>query len=119
MTNLSHTSSAVPQSPLDTAALARMASALFAALPGEQPRVRVPVIVEDPADGPRLGMIDADFAASQNHPSPHPDVSRYWDQISEGFMQASQRLRGRSWESSLFSIARSFRFEPCPLSAHC
>ena len=37
MTNLSHTSSAVPQSPLDTAALARMASALFAALPGEQP----------------------------------------------------------------------------------
>ena len=41
MTNLSHTSSlpsgVAPQSPLDTAALARMASALFAALPGESP----------------------------------------------------------------------------------
>jgi cysteine desulfurase/selenocysteine lyase len=41
VTNLSHTSSlpsgVAPQSPLDTAALARMASALFAALPGESP----------------------------------------------------------------------------------
>ncbi|MCF7752579.1 type 2 lantipeptide synthetase LanM family protein [Bacillus subtilis subsp. subtilis] len=99
--------------PFRTAGLGMAGVDLSAAgaLPGEQPRVRVPVIVEDAAEGPRLGMVEADFATSQNHPSPHPDVSRYWDQISEGFMQASRRLRQLDADGALMPLLA--RFEHC------
>lgn len=96
--------------PFRTAGLGMAGVDLSAAgsLPGEQPRVRVPVIVEDAPDGPRLGLIDADFATSQNHPSPHPDVSHYWDQISEGFMQASRRLRQLDVAGELMPLLHPF-----------
>ncbi len=96
--------------PFRTAGLGMAGVDLSAAgaLPGEQPRLRVPVILEDAADGPRLGMVDADFAASQNHPCPHPDVSQYWDQISEGFMQASQRLRELDAADALMPLLAPF-----------
>ncbi len=63
------------------------------ALPGEQPKVRVPVLMEEANTPPRLCMMETDFAPAQNHPSPRPDVSRFWDEISSGFMAASSRLR--------------------------
>lgn len=63
------------------------------ALPGEQPKVRVPVLMEEANTPPRLGMMETEFAPAQNHPSPRPDVSRFWDEISTGFMAASDRLR--------------------------
>lgn len=62
-------------------------------LPGQQPQVHVPVIVDAGTTQARLQIIDADVVASQNHPSPDPDVSRYWDQLSEGFLQTSAQLR--------------------------
>lgn len=96
--------------PFRTAGLGMAGVDLSAAgaLPGEQPRVRVPVIVEDPSEAPRLGMIDADFATSQNHPSPQPDVSQYWDQISEGFMHASGRLRELDAAGALMPLLAHF-----------
>ncbi|WP_163274664.1 DUF4135 domain-containing protein, partial [Enterobacter hormaechei] len=45
------------------------------ALPGEQPRVQVPVIIEDGTAPARLGLVEAEVAIAQNHPSPQPDVS--------------------------------------------
>ncbi|MGH8038434.1 MAG: type 2 lanthipeptide synthetase LanM family protein, partial [Stenotrophomonas sp.] len=81
------------------------------ALPGEQPKVRVPVIVDDAEGAPRLGLIEADFAVAQNHPSPSPDVSRFWDHISTGFMQASRHLRALDASGELAVLLR--RFEGC------
>ncbi|WMJ69302.1 type 2 lanthipeptide synthetase LanM family protein [Stenotrophomonas sp. 24(2023)] len=78
------------------------------ALPGEQPRIRIPAIVES-AEGPaRLGMVEAEVAVAQNHPSPQPDVSRYWDDISAGFMAASERLRARDADGTLAPLLACF-----------
>jgi type 2 lantibiotic biosynthesis protein LanM len=78
------------------------------ALPGEQPKVRVPVIVEEAGEPARLGMVESEFAVAQNHPSPNPDVSRYWDHISEGFMDASRRLRALDQNGRLTVLLARF-----------
>ncbi|MEQ4574007.1 MAG: type 2 lanthipeptide synthetase LanM family protein, partial [Gammaproteobacteria bacterium] len=81
------------------------------ALPGEQPRVRVPVIVEDDTTQARLGLVDADFATSQNHPCPNPDLSQFWDEISNGFMEASSLLRSLDSKDRLMPLLA--RFDGC------
>jgi len=63
------------------------------ALPGEQPQLQVPVIADDGTTAARVELVEADMATSQNHPSPNPDVSRYWDEITDAFLDASRRLR--------------------------
>ncbi len=79
------------------------------ALPGEQPKVKVPIIVEGGEYPARLGMVEADFAVAQNHPCERPDVSRFWDEISEGFMQASSRLRALDHSGSLARMLEPFQ----------
>ncbi|MBH1555042.1 type 2 lantipeptide synthetase LanM family protein [Stenotrophomonas maltophilia] len=78
------------------------------ALPGEQPRVQVPVIIEDGAAPARLGLVEAEVAIAQNHPSPQPDVSLYWDHISEGFVDASGRLRALDAKGELMPLLAGF-----------
>ncbi|HEY9132442.1 MAG TPA: lanthionine synthetase LanC family protein, partial [Dyella sp.] len=63
------------------------------ALPGQQPKLRVPVIANPGTTAARLDMAEIDLETSQNHPVPSPDVSFYWDRISEGFLDATRRLR--------------------------
>ncbi|HEL3816296.1 TPA: type 2 lantipeptide synthetase LanM family protein [Stenotrophomonas maltophilia] len=78
------------------------------ALPGEQPRVQVPVIIEDGTAPARLGLVEAEVAIAQNHPSPQPDVSLYWDHISEGFVDASGRLRALDAKGELMPLLAGF-----------
>lgn len=78
------------------------------ALPGEQPRVKVPVIIEDGTAPARLGLVEAEVAIAQNHPSPQPDVSLYWDHISEGFVDASGRLRALDAKGELMPLLAGF-----------
>ena len=78
------------------------------ALPGEQPRVQVPVIIEDGTAPARLGLVEAEVAIAQNHPSPQPDVSLYWDHISEGFVDASGRLRALDARGELMPLLAGF-----------
>lgn len=78
------------------------------ALPGEQPKVQVPVLMEGNGAPARLGMLETDVASAQNHPSPHPDVSRFWDEISAGFMAASARLRDLDQSGRLQSLLADF-----------
>ncbi|BDU19175.1 type 2 lanthipeptide synthetase LanM family protein [Dyella sp. GSA-30] len=63
------------------------------ALPDQQPQLQVPVIVNAGTTEARLDIVDIDVEHSQNHPDPRPDVSLYWDRISEGFLDTSRRLR--------------------------
>ncbi|KAF1017019.1 MAG: hypothetical protein GAK31_00278 [Stenotrophomonas maltophilia] len=81
------------------------------ALPGEQPRIRIPAIVEDDGGPARLAMVEAEVAVAQNHPSAQPDLSRYWDDISAGFIEASQRLRTHDAAGTLAPMLA--RFEGC------
>jgi type 2 lantibiotic biosynthesis protein LanM len=63
------------------------------ALPGEQPPANAPIIVNAGTTDARLKIVQFDRAPAQNHPSPKPDVSLYWDEISDGFLAASAALR--------------------------
>jgi type 2 lantibiotic biosynthesis protein LanM len=81
------------------------------ALPDQQPPLQVPVIVNAGTTEARLDIVDMDVKRSQNHPDPHPDVSLYWDQISEGFLDTSHRLRQQDKAGQLAAMIR--RFEGC------
>lgn len=63
------------------------------ALPGQQPKMQTPVIVDAGTTEARLKIVDTDLARAQNHPSAMPEVSSYWGEISKGFLTASNVLR--------------------------
>lgn len=63
------------------------------ALPGEQPQLHIPVIADDGTTDARVKMVEFDMETSKNHPSPKPEVWRYWDDISDAFLEASGKLR--------------------------
>lgn len=63
------------------------------ALPNQQPKVHAPIIIHEGTTEARVKVIDIEVTTAQNHPSPNPDVSLFWDHISEGFLEATTRLR--------------------------
>lgn len=81
------------------------------ALPDQQPRVRAPTIVDDGTTQARLKVIEIEVDVAQNHPSPRPDVSRYWDEISEGFLDITARLRRLDQAGELAPLLA--RFQGC------
>jgi len=82
------------------------------ALPNQQPKVQMPVIVDAGTTAARLKMVEADITHSQNHPSALPQVSTYWNQISEGFLAASHTLRDLDAKGVLETWLAEF--EGCP-----
>ena len=85
-------------------------------LPGQQPQVHVPVIVDEGTTRARLKIVEADIGTAQNHPSPQPDVSRYWDQLSEGFLEVSAQLRELDRRGELEALLLR-TFQGCPARA--
>jgi type 2 lantibiotic biosynthesis protein LanM len=83
------------------------------ALPNQQPKIQIPVIVDEGTTEARLKLVDTDIAHSQNHPSALPDVSAYWGQISEGFLAASNSLRDLDAKGLLATWLDEF--EGCPV----
>lgn len=78
------------------------------ALPGQQPQVHGPVIVNEGTTAARVEVISVDVRTAQNHPSPNPDVSLYWDHISEGFLAATTQLRSLDSEDKLALLLAPF-----------
>lgn len=78
------------------------------ALPDQQPQVRAPVIVGEGTTQARLKVVDVDVEVAQNHPSARPEVSLYWDQISEGFLGATARLRMLDEDGRLEALLATF-----------
>jgi type 2 lantibiotic biosynthesis protein LanM len=78
------------------------------ALPGEQPQLHIPVIADDGTTDARVKMVESDMATSKNHPSPNPDVSRYWDDISNAFLEASEQLRRLDADGGLEPLLSAF-----------
>lgn len=63
------------------------------ALLGQQPQVQAPIIVDEGTTRARLQVVEVEVSTAQNHPSLSPDVSRFWDEISTGFLEITARLR--------------------------
>lgn len=78
------------------------------ALPNQQPQVHAPVIVGEGTTDARLKVIRVEVKTAKNHPGSNPDVSLYWDQISEGFLAATAQLRKVDTEGRLMSLLAAF-----------
>lgn len=78
------------------------------ALPDQQPQVKAPTIVDAGTLQARVKIVDVDMIAAQNHPSPRPDVSQFWDEISEGFLEITARLRELDATGELMPLIAAF-----------
>ncbi|WP_375734354.1 type 2 lanthipeptide synthetase LanM family protein [Polymorphospora lycopeni] len=72
-------------------------------LRGEQPTVRVPVLVDEGTDQVRVGFAELDAPEAANQPSPEPVLARYWGDVCDAFDELTDRLR---------SLDRRGRLEP-------
>ena len=77
-------------------------------LPGQQPQVHMPVIVDAGTTRARQQVINIDINPAQNHPNRNPDVSLYWDRISEGFLDLTARLQGLDARGELAPLLSEF-----------
>lgn len=69
----------------DGYALAGVDLSAAGGLPGQQPRIRVPVIADGGRDTARLDVAEVDLPPAGNHPSPEPVLIRHWDRVLAGF----------------------------------
>jgi type 2 lantibiotic biosynthesis protein LanM len=78
-------------------------------LPGEQPTIELPAIVDAGTDVARIGLKRVEAPVASNHPSPQPMLARYWDQVLEGFEEVTHVLRKADGESALEPQLARFR----------
>jgi type 2 lantibiotic biosynthesis protein LanM len=62
-------------------------------LPGQQPSVMLPDIVDAGTDAARIGLRRVDISVSQNHPAAEPSLAEYWPNVLDGFSALSETLR--------------------------
>jgi len=77
-------------------------------LPGEQPELSIPTIVEGGTDGARLAGVRITLPAGRNHPSREPRPERYWQCMAEGFLELSGRLRRMDRDGELADALKPF-----------
>jgi len=77
-------------------------------LPGEQPRIHAPIIDGEGTTEARVKIIDVEVEAAQNHPSPNPELSRFWDDIGDAFLAATERLRRLDADGQLLPLLETF-----------
>ncbi|MEO7263121.1 MAG: type 2 lanthipeptide synthetase LanM family protein [Jatrophihabitantaceae bacterium] len=78
------------------------------ALPGQQPVMQTPQIVDAGTDLARIAMGPAQSPAALNHPSPRPDLDAYWPNLLEGFDELTDRLMALDRAGSLESSFAAF-----------
>ncbi len=62
-------------------------------MPGEQPKLRAPTIANEGTTDARVEIIAVEMDVAQNHPSPQPELPRFWNDIGDGFLEATEQLR--------------------------
>jgi type 2 lantibiotic biosynthesis protein LanM len=67
-------------------------------LPGQQPTVQVPAIVDLGTDRARVSMVEAKPEPLHNLPDPKPQLDRYWRHVVDGFADLTDRMR--VWDAS-------------------
>ena len=78
------------------------------ALPGQQPMIEVPQIVDAGTDHARLALASIPSPESLNHPSPRPDLEVYWPHVLDGFDELTDRLVGLDRSGSLAAAFAAF-----------
>lgn len=78
------------------------------ALPGEQPKVTISTIVDGGTDRARLGSVAVEVERARNHPSEHPELSRYWADVLAGFDTLTDALRTLDARGGLAPRLRAF-----------
>jgi type 2 lantibiotic biosynthesis protein LanM len=78
------------------------------ALPDQQPTIQLPQIVDAGTDQARLAMAPVPGPVTLNHPSPTPDLDRYWPQVLDGFDELTDRLLALDKAGSLTSMFAAF-----------
>lgn len=61
-------------------------------LPGEQPRVPMPVLVDEGTDRVRVAFTELEMPAAENHPSAEPVLARFWEHVGDAFDELTGRL---------------------------
>lgn len=78
------------------------------ALQGEQPKIRVPEIVDPGTTDARVGLVSVDIETGKNHPCSHPDISRFWEDIVAGFRTMTDMLVERHRNGELAPLLDTF-----------
>lgn len=85
------------------------------ALPGQQPKVEVPAIVDAGTDRARLGTVMIEPGGAANHPSGEPALDTHWPRVVEGFDQVTAWLRSEDAAGRL--SGRLLPFAGCEVRA--
>ena len=79
------------------------------ALPGQQPMISEPTIVDAGTDEARIGTRMAVAPKALNHPSPQPALANYWDEVLRGFDEVTAVLRAADNAGALGPELQRFR----------
>ncbi|WP_327065058.1 type 2 lanthipeptide synthetase LanM family protein [Kitasatospora sp. NBC_01302] len=93
---------------LDGYTLAGVDLSAAGGLPGQQPRIPMPVIVDGGRDSARMELTAVEVRASRNHPSPAPVLARHWQQVLGGFEELTARLRRLDDQGELRRVLGAF-----------
>jgi type 2 lantibiotic biosynthesis protein LanM len=77
-------------------------------LPGQQPRIQQPGVIQAGTDQARIGATQAEAPVAQNHPSPEPALARYWPEVLAGFDAMTATLQRLDAQGSLHAMLRRF-----------
>ncbi|TCV95971.1 type 2 lantibiotic biosynthesis protein LanM [Luteibacter rhizovicinus] len=78
------------------------------ALQGEQPKIRIPEIVNHGTTDARVGLVSIDIEMAKNHPCINPDISRFWENIVSGFRELTDRLAQLQQDGQLAPMLVAF-----------
>lgn len=79
------------------------------ALPDQQPMLSQPQIVGAGSDEAHIGTASVEAPVALNHPSPRPELARFWPQVIEAFDGMTATLQRRDAEGRLEPALARFR----------
>jgi type 2 lantibiotic biosynthesis protein LanM len=88
-------------------------SSALGSLPGQQPYIDIPVIIEAGTDEARMGYERRQAQPSGNHPSREPALATYWHEVVSGFTEMTARLHELDQVGALDEPLRAFA--GCPV----
>lgn len=77
-------------------------------LPGEQPVVDLPVILDAGSDQARIGSRPTELAFGASQPSREPVLADYWTKVLDGFAEATTALRSADEAGTLEPLLARF-----------
>jgi type 2 lantibiotic biosynthesis protein LanM len=81
-------------------------------LPGQQPAVAVPTILDHGTDRARVGTVTVAPHARDHLPSEQPDLGRYWSEVVDGFTDLTVRMRALDDAGELAPMLAEFADRP-------